>query len=121
MHTFIPCLIIVIFNLALIIRIIQHKRRIQQQRMVIQLFSIACLYMIMISPSAIISFIQATLSKTFAKPEYTLYIAYLYYFLTLFLPFLCLGSVNDLQKKLNTVYQTIGCHCLVRTSRVQHQ
>jgi hypothetical protein len=86
--------------------------------MFIQLISLACLYMIMITPPSVISIIRAVLSETLAKVGYALYIAYLYYFLTLFLPFVCLGSVGDLRKKWNSFFRTIGCHCLVRASRV---
>jgi len=122
MHTLIPCIIIVIFSLVLLIRVIRHKRQIQgqlfswrkQQRMVVQLFSIVCLYTVMITPPVVVIIIRITISKTFAIVEYTLYISYLFYFLPLFLPFVCLGSVDNLRMKINSLLQIIR----VRSSRV---
>ncbi|CAF3772930.1 unnamed protein product [Rotaria sordida] len=93
-HSVIPCIIIVIFSLALLIRVIRHKHRMQgqifsqrkQYRMIIQLLSIACLYIIMNAPLFIVIGIQVFYSKIFAATERDLYLFYLYYFLTLFLP-----------------------------------
>ncbi|CAF0861552.1 unnamed protein product [Rotaria sp. Silwood1] len=125
-HSVLPCIIIVAFSFALLIRVVRHKRRIQgqtfsrrkQRRMVVQLLSIACLYIIMNAPPFIVIGIQVFLSKTFAATERNLYLFYLYYFLTLFLPFVCLGSVRHLRSKIVSLLRTMKCHCLVRSSRV---
>jgi hypothetical protein len=125
-HTLIPYVIIVLFSLALLNRVIRQKRRVQgqlfswrkQKRIVSQLLSIVCLYTIIITPSFVIFTIRASISKTFAKTEYTLYISYLFYFLTLFLPFVCLGSVGELRKKIKSLLQTGRQFCLVRSTRV---
>jgi hypothetical protein len=87
MHTLIPCIIIVIFSLVLLIRVIRHKRQIQgqlfswrkQQRMVVQLLSIVCLYTVMITPPVVVIIIRITISKTFAIVEYILYIFHIYF------------------------------------------
>ncbi|CAF1457869.1 unnamed protein product [Rotaria sordida] len=108
-HSVIPCIIIVIFSLALLIRVIRHKHRMQgqifsqrkQYRMVIQLVSIAFFY-----------------SKIFAATERDLYLFYLYYFLTLFLPFVCLGLVHHLRRKFDFLLRIMKCHGLIRSSRV---
>ncbi|CAF3832241.1 unnamed protein product [Rotaria sordida] len=106
-HSVLPCTFIVTFSLALLIRVIKQKRRLQQKlfswkkqrRMIIQLLSIACLYIIMNIPLFIIIFIQQCCLKTFAIAEHDLYLFYLYYFLLIFLPFVCLGSIDNLREK----------------------
>ncbi|CAF1394303.1 unnamed protein product [Adineta ricciae] len=115
MHSLIPCIIIVLFTVALVVRVIRHKRRIQgllfswkrQQRMVLQLLSIACLYIIFNAPPFFVAGIRATVSKTFATVEYEIYFLYLFYVLTLFLPFVCLPSLGGVRAKLNALVNTI--------------
>ncbi|CAF4612003.1 unnamed protein product [Rotaria sp. Silwood1] len=107
MHSVLPCAFIVTFSLALLIRVIKQKRRLQrklfswrkQRRMIIQLLSITCLYIIINIPLFIIIFIQQCCLKTFAVVEHDLYLFYLYYFLLIFLPFVCLGSLGNLREK----------------------
>jgi hypothetical protein len=108
MHSVFPSILIVTFSVALLIRVIRKKRRIQQQlfswkkqrRIAVQLLSISCLYIIMNLPLFIIILIQKCCLTTFAVAEHELYFFYLYYFLVLILPFVCLGSFSDLRKKL---------------------
>lgn len=114
MHSVLPCTLIVVFSLVLLIRVIKHKRLIQRQffswrrqrRLVRQLLSITGLYISMNVPLFIIILIQQCCTRTFARTEHALYLFYLYYFLVLLLPFVCLGSVGDLKKKFR---QMICC------------
>ena len=126
-HSVLPTLITISSSLTLLIRVVRHKRRLQgqmfswrkQYRMSIQLLTIACLYILMNFPPFAIIFIQVfILSKTFAIYIYALFIFYLYYFLTLFLPFVCLGSVKDSRKKMKRFIQQMGCYRLFGTSRI---
>lgn len=126
-HSVLPTLITISSSLTLLIRVVRRKRRLQgqmfswrkQYRMSIQLLTIACLYVLMNFPPFAIIFIQVfILSKTFAIYIYALFIFYLYYFLTLFLPFVCLGSVKDSRKKMKRFIQQMGCYRLFGTSRI---
>ena len=122
-HSVLPCTIIVTFSLVLLIRVIKHKRQIQQQffswrrqrRLVRQLLSITCLYISMNMPLFIIILIQQCCDATFARTEHGLYLFYLYYFLVLLLPFVCLQSLGGLKKKC----RQMNCHLIENRSRIQ--
>jgi hypothetical protein len=126
-HSVIPCLLIIAFSLALLIRVIKQKRRVQQQlfswkkqrRMVVQLLSIACLYILMNIPLFIIILIKECCISTFADVEHELYLFYFYYFLTLLFPFVCLGSLGDVRKKFRRFYQKFACCELENPTQVQ--
>lgn len=116
-HSVMPCAAIIAFSLGLLIRVIREKRRIQQRlfswrrqrRMVVQLLSIASLYIIMNVPLFIIILIRKCCLTTFAVTEYKLYFFYLYFFLILFLPFVCLGSLGGFRKKLIVLLRRFKC------------
>ncbi|CAF1299378.1 unnamed protein product [Rotaria magnacalcarata] len=85
--------------------------------MVVQLLSIACLYIIMNGSPFIVIGIQVLYSKTFGAVERYLYLFDLYHFLTLFLSFVCLGSLGDVRTKIDSLSRKIHCHCSIRSSR----
>ena len=120
-HSFTPTVITIISSLTLLIRVVRHKRRIQgqlfswrkQYRMSIQLLTIACLYVLMNTPPYTIIAIRVFVLETMGAELYALFIYYLYYFLTLFLPFVCLGLVHDFHKRIKIWLQKILCRRLL--------
>lgn len=122
MHSVLPCGLIVVYSVALVVRVIRQKRRLQQElfswkkqrRMIVQILSIAALYIIMSFPRFIVILIQKCCYTAFGVIEYNLYLFYLYYFLSILLPFVCLGSLGGLKKKLRKLKRC----CMRRSSRV---
>lgn len=104
----IPTCCITLFSLWLIVRVVVQKRRVQQRvnwnrhrRIVIQLLSISCLYILFDSPTIIIGLIQLILPK-FAADVQTLYLFYIVYLLPLLVPFICLNTFHELWSKKHT-------------------
>ncbi|CAF1093765.1 unnamed protein product [Adineta ricciae] len=103
----IPTSIIVIFSALLILRVIWQKKRLHQpiawkrhRKMTIQLISISCLYILFNLPWTFLVFaFQYGLSAEVAEIP-LLFAGYLYYYVTFFFPFVCLGSLPEIRKKL---------------------
>ena len=116
-HSVMPCIVIITFSLGLLIRVIRQKRRVQQhlfswrrqRRMAVQLLSISSLYIMMNVPLFIIILLRKCCFTTFATIEYKLYFFYLYFFLILFLPFVCLGSLGAQRKKFRELLARLKC------------
>jgi hypothetical protein len=109
-HQVIPTLIIVIFSIALLIRVIWQKRGMNQQiqwrkhrKMTIQLLSISVLYLVCGSPFIIIAFAGhygLSASVTTIPLQYA--IVFRTYIILIF-PFVCGGSLSELRKKCKRI------------------
>ena len=104
MHTWIPIFLSMIFSIALVMRVVYTSRAIHQnhsrwhryRRMIIQLWSISLLYIGCLCPYSITEMIDVTLGlpKQLLVIK-TFYLFYLYWFLTLLLPFTCLSALSE--------------------------
>ncbi|CAF1155717.1 unnamed protein product [Adineta steineri] len=108
-HLLISIIIIAISNLTLCIRIIYQKRKIQhaadqrrQQKMAIQLISIAALYIAGWFPSIIIQLIQLYFDPSFLAYQLES-ILFSIYFVPLLLPAICLRIVPQLTKRFYAI------------------
>jgi len=110
-HQIIPTFTIIIFNVALFIRILWKKtglhRAIQwrkQRKMIIQLLPISILYLVFNFPWIIIQFcalIGLPMSNAISIYYYSLFLAI--YIIFLF-PFVCCGSLHEIRKKLKKFF-----------------
>nr|ACD54651.1 seven transmembrane helix receptor-like protein [Adineta vaga] len=98
----IPTCLISLFCVWLIIRVIAHKRRVQQRinwrqhrRMTIQLLSISSLYIFFDAPTIIIGLVRLGL-PTFGNEIQILYLFYIVYLLPILVPFVCLSTLREL-------------------------
>ena len=106
----VPTLLIVIFNILLLIRVIAQKRRLRQEvqwrkyrRMIVQLFSIASIFLLFNLP-----FMSILLARLCGVPygaagQFELYTYFFVYFITLLMPFVCLGSLPEIWTKMKRV------------------
>lgn len=107
-HSWLPIVLIVVFSLGLILRVLYPKVVLRQQqvqwrryrRMVLQLCAISSLYMIIVGPYCLME----VLDLLFGLPERVMYVKsihlfYLYWLLTLLLPFVCLGCLPEVTNR----------------------
>ena len=102
-----PTLLIIIFNAFLLIRVISQKRRLRQEmrwtkyrRMAIQLFSISALFLVFNIPFMCIILAHLCGLPFGAAGQFELYTYVMVYFITLLMPFVCLGSLPEVWKKM---------------------
>ncbi|CAF2649146.1 unnamed protein product [Rotaria sp. Silwood2] len=111
-NNILPTLIIVIFNAALIFRVLYQKHRLHQRihwrnyrKMTVQMLSISsiffCLYFV---PMLLYTAYTIGLSRSFAHDYYDTSI-YLFYFVIIFLPFICAVSLPELRAKFHITVQ----------------
>ncbi|CAF1513861.1 unnamed protein product [Adineta ricciae] len=107
-----PIVIILVANIALVVRVIKEKSQRQQivtwrkhRRLTLQLMSVSSLFLIAWLPSLIIALIQQLISSEFALQIQLDYITELIYLLYLLLPWICLGLLPEcvqwISKKLS--------------------
>ncbi|CAF2628200.1 unnamed protein product [Rotaria sp. Silwood2] len=115
-NSIIPTPIIAIFSIALILRVIQqksnHHRHFQWRRyrkMAIQLLSIAALFLLFNLPMTSLVLAHVCGLPDGSTGQFELYTYYLYHFVSLLMPFVCLGSLPEIRKKMKQiiVFQTV--------------
>ena len=112
-HTWIPLIMGIILDVTLVIRVIHRKRvglqnrstQRKHRKMVIQVLSISILYLILQTPASMVSFIQLFVVLS----DWMLYIQiayffYLFWVLTLLIPFVCIGCIPEVLMKLKGVF-----------------
>jgi hypothetical protein len=108
-HSWLPTFFIAILSAGLVIRVVNQKRTLLHQnvpwrkhrRMILQLLSISCLYLICMGPYTLIQVINLLigLSKTAAYIK-DVYLFYVYWLLTLLLPYVCIGCLPEVTNKV---------------------
>ncbi|UJR08446.1 hypothetical protein I4U23_012716 [Adineta vaga] len=108
-HSWLPALFSALFSLCLVIRVIKRKRPIlhrdnvwrKHRRMILQLLSISALYFICMGPYTFIQVIDLLvgLSSTLAYVK-NVYLFYVYWLLTLLLPYVCIGCLPEVTNKI---------------------
>ena len=109
-HSWLPVMLIVLFSLGLILRVLypklvwrqQHVQWRRYRRMVLQLCSIASLYMIVVGPYCVLQVINLLVEL----PTAVIYVKdthlfYVYWLLTLLLPFVCLGCLPEVTHRFH--------------------
>lgn len=99
-HNGLPTLVIIVANAALILRVVNQKRRCQQRivwrkqrRITVQLLSISALFLIAWLPSLSIALVQQLLDPNFLVEVQKDYMLDLLYLMCLFLPWICLRQL----------------------------
>ena len=107
-----PILIIVIFSIALFIRVLKQKQRMcrtihwrKHRKMTIQLLSISFVYLIILLPYAIVYIIRLSGLKNAFSNEFYAYTVFFSYFILLLFPFVCALSLPESQIKLKNFFQ----------------
>jgi len=122
-----PLIIIIIANIALIIRVVWQKHRRQQiiswqkqRHMTLQLLSISCLYVIGWFPNTIFAIIyNITESNVVAKIQSN-YIYELLYLVCLFIPWVSIGMLPGFKKWiLQRIHQQSMIHNTVAPTRMR--
>jgi hypothetical protein len=116
-HNFVPVFIVTIFIFMLILRTIKQKRQVQNnqfhwrrcRRMIIQLLTLASLFLILTLPSFIVGIVQNCCLPTFAAALQITYFTYLLRFTTILMPFMCLSSLPEIWSKL-LLWKNIQVH-----------
>jgi phosphatidylglycerophosphate synthase len=105
-----PILIIIIFSIALILRVLLQKHRLHQpiqwrkhRKMTIQLLSISILYLIFSFPNTFMIFIDFCGLSYDKDSDVKQYAAFLSYLVILFFPFVCILSLPELQNKIRKI------------------
>lgn len=108
-HTWTPLIMGIVLDVTLVIRVIYRKRvgvqnrstQRKHRKMVIQVLSISVLYLILQAPASMVSFIQLfiVLSDSMLYIQIA-YFFYLFWVLTLLIPFVCMGCIPEVLLKL---------------------
>ena len=105
----VPMVINALANVLLVVRVIRHKRQQnrtvswkQQRRMTVQLFWISSLYLIAWSPCLVVGLVQILGYPTFMASIQTSYFLDLIYVVCLFLPWVILGLLPELDNWLKS-------------------
>jgi len=100
-----PIIVIILANIALVIRVIQQKHRRQQaitwskrRRMTLQLLSISSLYLVIWLPSIIVGLIQQFYTSKHLSQIQDDYISDLTYLICIFLPWISIGLLPEFMK-----------------------
>ena len=112
-HDLVPAMLIIIFSVALLLRILFRKRRMHQpiswrkhRKMAIQLLSIALLYLVIHVPSMILEFLhECGVPEEFGS-DLMSYLDFFSYHGTLLFPLVCAASLPKLGEKIKN---TIPC------------
>jgi hypothetical protein len=107
-HNFVPVFIVTSFTLMLIVRVIKQKRQVhnnrfhwrRHRRMIIQLLTLASLFLILTLPSFVVGIVQNCCLPTFAAALQISYFTLLIRFSTILMPFMCLSSLPEIWSKL---------------------
>jgi hypothetical protein len=106
-NNIIPVIIISIFSLVLLFRVYYRKRRLhqpnlwrKQRKMTIQLLFSAVLYLIPNLPLNVFFFARLCGLSENSQVQTQLYFDFLCYFIIFLYPFVCLGSLSELRKKV---------------------
>jgi hypothetical protein len=106
-NNIIPVIIISIASLVLLIRVYYKKRRLhqpnqwrKQRKMTIQLLCSSVLYLIPNLPLNVFFFARLCGLSENINVQTQLYFDFLCYFIILLYPFVCLGSLSELRKKI---------------------
>lgn len=112
----VPVILIVIFSLALFVRVIWQKYRIRQpiiwrrhRKMVVQILSISSVYMILSFPVSMASIIS--IYGTYIDFDIWEFTLFLCYFTYLIFPFVCALSVPEIRSKIENI---LRLRCRVR-------
>ena len=118
-NSILPTPLIVLFCILLLIRVIHHKHTLQQafgwrkyRSMIIQLFSICALFLLFNLPMTCL-----VLAHVFGLPldstgQLNYYTYFLYHYVSLLMPFVCLLSLPDVRRKIR---RRIPLHPFVNT------
>ena len=109
-HYVIPVLLIAVLNIALLFRVINQKHRLHQaihwrqyRKMTVQLVSIASVFLLSDLPFTIITIVRWSGHPDFATDIAGPYLTYLTYLPAIAIPFVTLGTLSALKKKLNAL------------------
>ncbi len=118
----IPIFSIVIFSLALLLRVLYQKYRMRQRiqwrnyrKMAIQLLSISAVYVLFLLPWTILSTAYIAGLPLSVGADYYSINSYLSYFVVMLTPFVCVMSLPELRKKFTSIL-LLQC----RPTRVVH-
>ena len=107
----IPTVIIVVCSVALLIRVLYRKSRMNQairwrayRKMTIQVLSISLLYLIIYVPKMLIEFLHLCGVPDHVGAHFVAYAEFFAYYGNLLLPFVYAGSIPELQKKVWKIF-----------------
>ncbi|UJR32966.1 hypothetical protein I4U23_020429 [Adineta vaga] len=110
-NSILPTPIIVFMNIGLIIRVIKQKqtlhRRLQWRkcrRMIVQLLSISVLFLFFNLPMTVLVLAQVCGLEADVIGQFGSYAYYLYHFVSLLMPFVCLTSLPEIRKKIKRLW-----------------
>ena len=109
-HQLVPIFTIILFSIALLLRVVWRRRHVQQtiqwrkyRKMTIQLLSISFLYLLFLFPLSMGSLLYFLGVRFQILYDYHAYTLFFVYFLPPLFPFVCALSLPELRKKLAKV------------------
>lgn len=109
-HQVMPCCIIIIFTIALFVRVISTKMRARQpvqwqrqRKMATQLMSMILIYIIFFLPYSIYYFLTIFIQPLYIHSSIVLFLELLSYLTVLVIPFSCMLTLPELGKRLKAM------------------
>jgi hypothetical protein len=107
----IPTIIIIVCSVALLFRVIYQKHQMRRpirwrnhRKMTIQLLSITVLYLVIYIPKMLMEFIHLCGVSEDVGANFVLYADFIKHYGNLLLPFICAGSMPELEKKIRKIF-----------------
>jgi hypothetical protein len=116
----IPTIIIIVCSVALLFRVIYQKHQMRRpirwrnhRKMTIQLLSITVLYLVIYIPKMLMEFIHLCGVSEDVGANFVIYADFIQHYGNLLLPFICTGSMPELEAKIRKMFS-----CWQRQTRV---
>jgi len=107
-----PSLTIVIFSIALLLRILRQKQRMRQaiqwrkhRKMTVQLLSISFLYLVVTCPYAFMSFLRRCGLPDDVGVDFENWTVFFSYYIVILFPFVAIFSLPGLSTKIKAIFQ----------------
>ena len=103
----VSCCLMTLFNMTLLVRVIRQKYRIhrlvqwkRQRKLSVQMIALSILYLVLAFPIELVYLVQLYRSPDWGAQAVPI-LYFISYFAILVFPFICLGNIPQLWKKLN--------------------
>jgi hypothetical protein len=121
MNGILPIFIVVISSIVLLLRILWQRYHTHSQihwrrhrKMIIQVLSISCIYLLFAFPYEFITFIHLCGVPSYIGAEFLSRATFFTYYTTLLFPIVCIGSLPELRKKLEKILPFRRQRCVVQ-------
>jgi hypothetical protein len=111
-HQILPNLIIIVFSIALLVRVCRQKHRLGKSlqwrkywKMTVQLLFVSIIYLIFVLPVTLMNFLHLCGLKRNVTADFMEYLLFFNYCMMLLCPFACALSLPQLRNKIKSILQ----------------